>query len=103
MSFLFPGFLFGLFALAIPIIIHLFNFRRYKKVYFTNVRFLKELKQESESKSKLRQLLILLSRLLAITALVFAFAREIVHRQGQTKNGAQKLARIRRAFSFVGK
>ncbi|MBC7864360.1 MAG: BatA domain-containing protein [Bacteroidia bacterium] len=75
MSFLFPGFLFGLFALSIPIIIHLFNFRRYKKVYFTNVRFLKELKQESESKSKLRQLLILLSRLLAITALVFAFAQ----------------------------
>ncbi len=75
MSFLYPGFLYGLFAIAIPIIIHLFNFRRYKKVYFTNVKFLKELKQESESKSKLKQYLILLSRILAISALVFAFAQ----------------------------
>ncbi|MGV2482393.1 UNVERIFIED_CONTAM: BatA domain-containing protein, partial [Salmonella enterica subsp. enterica serovar Weltevreden] len=54
MNFLFPTFLIGLAAIAIPVIIHLFNFRRYKKVYFTNVRFLKELKQESDSKSRLK-------------------------------------------------
>ncbi|MCC6723197.1 MAG: BatA domain-containing protein, partial [Saprospiraceae bacterium] len=35
MQFLYPGFLFALAALAIPIIIHLFYFRRFKKVYFT--------------------------------------------------------------------
>ncbi|HEY1040223.1 MAG TPA: BatA domain-containing protein, partial [Bacteroidia bacterium] len=78
MTFLYPAFLFGLFALAIPIIIHLFNFRRFKKVYFTNVRFLKELKQETESKSKLKHLLILISRLLAITCLVMVFAQPIL-------------------------
>ncbi len=43
-----PIFLIALTALAIPIIIHLYNFRRYKKVYFTNVRFLTEIKQRKQ-------------------------------------------------------
>jgi hypothetical protein len=92
MSFLFPGFLFGLFALSIPIIIHLFNFRRYKKVYFTNVRFLKELKQESESKSKIKHWLILLSRLLAITCLVFAFAQPFIPSAVTPKSGKKAIS-----------
>ena len=75
MKFVFPEFLFALFALAIPIIIHLFSFRRFKKVYFTNVRFLKEIKQETQSQSKLKHLLILVARILAISFLVFAFAQ----------------------------
>ena len=77
MNFLFPTFLIGLAAIAIPIIIHLFNFKKYKKVYFTNVQFLKELKQESDSKSKLKEWLILAMRILAIACLVFAFAISI--------------------------
>ena len=47
MQFLFPVFLVALISIAIPIIIHLFHFRRFKKVYFTNVRFLKEVKEET--------------------------------------------------------
>ena len=78
MNFLFPTFLIGLLAIAIPIIIHLFNFRKYKKVYFTNVQFLKELKQESDSKSKLKEWIILALRILAITCLVFAFAQPFI-------------------------
>ena len=78
MNFLFPTFLIGLAAIAIPIIIHLFNFRKYKKVYFTNVQFLKELKQESDSKSKLKEWLILAMRILAIACLVFAFAQPFI-------------------------
>ena len=76
--FLYPEFLFALFAIAIPIIIHLFNFRRFKRVYFTNVQFLKEVKQETQSKSKLKHLLVLLSRILAITFLVLAFAQPYI-------------------------
>jgi len=83
MNFLFPTFLIGLAAIAIPIIIHLFNFRKYKKVYFTNVQFLKELKQESDSKSKLKEWLILAMRILAIASLVFAFAQPFI--PGKTK------------------
>lgn len=83
MNFLFPTFLIGLATIAIPIIIHLFNFRKYKKVYFTNVQFLKELKQESDSKSKLKEWLILAMRILAIACLVFAFAQPFI--PGKTK------------------
>lgn len=75
MKFVYPAFLFALFALAIPIIIHLFNFKKFKKVAFSNVTFLREIKQESKSKSRLKELLILLSRLLAFTFLVLAFAQ----------------------------
>ncbi|MES2419418.1 MAG: BatA domain-containing protein [Bacteroidota bacterium] len=75
MNFLYPGFLFALFTIAIPIIIHLFNFRRFKKVYFSNVSFLKEVKEQHSSQEKLKNLLVLLSRILAIIFLVLAFAR----------------------------
>lgn len=78
MQFLFPAFLFALAALAIPVIIHLFHFRRFKKVYFTNVRFLKEVKEETSARSRLRNLLVLLMRLLAVAFLVFAFAQPFI-------------------------
>lgn len=78
MKFAYPEFLYALFAIAIPIIIHLFNFRKYKKMYFSNVEFLKEVQQETQSKSKLKHLLILLSRILAIIFLVLAFAQPFV-------------------------
>ncbi|MBT8191499.1 MAG: BatA domain-containing protein [Bacteroidia bacterium] len=74
-------------ALAIPIIIHLFHFRRFKKVYFTNVSFLKEIKEEKSTRNKLRNLLVLLSRLLAFTALIFAFAQPFLSKDNTAKSG----------------
>lgn len=78
MKFVYPDFLFALLALAIPILIHLFNFKKFKRIEFSNVAFLQEIKQESKSKSKLKEWLILLSRLLAITFLVLAFAQPYI-------------------------
>ena len=78
MQFVNPLYLFGLLAIAIPVIIHLFNFRRFRKVYFTNVRFLQELKQQTRKQSQLRHLLILAMRILAIAALVMAFAQPYI-------------------------
>lgn len=75
MKFLSPNFLFALFALAIPVIIHLFNFRKFKKVYFTNVRFLQNIHQQTAHSKKLKNLLILATRLLAVFFLVMAFAQ----------------------------
>lgn len=75
MNFLNPGFLFALFAVAIPVIIHLFNFRKFKRVYFSNVAFLKEVKEQNSSREKLKNLLILAARILALVFLVLAFAR----------------------------
>ena len=74
MKFAHPEFLYALSALAIPVLIHLFNFRRFKTVYFTNVRFLRELQEQTKRQAQLKHYLVLLSRLLAITFLVLAFA-----------------------------
>jgi hypothetical protein len=75
MQFLFPWFLGAAAALAIPIVIHLFYFRRYRKVRFTNVRFLKEVQEETSNRRRLRNLLVLAARCLALLALVAGFAQ----------------------------
>ena len=94
MRFLFPTFLFALLAVAIPVIIHLFNFRRYKTVYFSNVGFLKDVKKESHKKSRLKQLLILLARMLTIIFLVFAFAQPYVPTNQEAKKQPAQLVAV---------
>lgn len=88
MSFLYPSFLWGLLALAIPIIVHLFNFRRARKIYFSNVSFLENVKESSSSKLKLKYLLVLASRLLLITFLVLAFAQPFLPGKEEGMNSA---------------
>ncbi len=83
MNFVFPFFLFALFALAIPIIIHLFYFRKYKKVYFSDIRFLKQVQEEKSTIDKLKKRLILATRLLALLFLILAFAQPFI---GSNKN-----------------
>lgn len=78
MEFLNPYFLFALATLAVPVLIHLFNLRRYKKEYFTNVQFLSQIQLETRKRSNLKQLLILASRLLILLCLVFAFAQPFI-------------------------
>ncbi len=73
-SFLYPSFLWAFALLAIPILIHLFNFRKYKEIYFPNTLFLKSIKEQSKSANQLKNLLILLFRLLLFSCLVLAFA-----------------------------
>ena len=89
MKFLFPGFLFALSAIAIPIIIHLFSFKYYKTVYFSNVSFLKDIKKESKNKTRLKQILILIARILTIIFLVFAFSQPYIPVKNEIKQHAQ--------------
>lgn len=92
MQFVFPWFLTALLVLSIPIIIHLFHFRRFRTVYFTNVRFLREVKEESSSRQRLRNLLVLLSRCLALAALVLAFAQPFIPRSSEVKKGEKAVS-----------
>ncbi len=78
MQFVNPLFLYGLAAVIIPIVIHLFNFRKFQKVYFTNVEFIEELKQQTQKQSQLKHLIVLLLRILAIVSLVLAFAQPYI-------------------------
>lgn len=78
MRFADPFFLFALLLIGIPILIHFLQFKRYKTVYFSQVNFLKILIDETQKKNKLKQLLILLSRIMATALLVLAFARPYI-------------------------
>jgi hypothetical protein len=100
MSFLYPSFLFGLFAIAIPIIIHLFNFQRPKKVLFTNINFLKIVKENTSSKLKLKHILILLSRICFIIFLVLAFAQPFIQSKKANDLKGSKLVSIYTDNSF---
>lgn len=75
LGFLNSLFLFGLAAMALPIIIHILNRRRIRKVPFSSLEFIFELSRRRMSKVNLRRWIILLLRTLAIVLLVLAFAR----------------------------
>ena len=75
MIFLNPAILFGLLAASIPVIIHLFNLRKLKKIEFSTLTFLKELQKNKIRKIKLKQWLLLALRVLIILFAVMAFAR----------------------------
>jgi hypothetical protein len=86
MTFLYPSFFWALGVLSIPVIIHLFNFRRTTKVYFSNNRFLKQVKESTTAKRKLKHYLILASRLLFLLFLVLAFCQPMIPAAEQTVN-----------------
>jgi hypothetical protein len=82
MTFLNPIFLWASLAVLIPIIVHLFNFRRPQKVLFSDISFVKEVKKSVVRRLRLRQWLVLAARCLAILALVAVFANPVWLRDG---------------------
>lgn len=91
MSFLHPYFLWALLLIAIPVIIHLFNFRIHKTVYFSDIRFLENIKNVSESKSKLKNIIILLLRILTVAMLVVAFSRPYIPLRNKQKSEIESI------------
>lgn len=75
MIFLNPTVLLGLLAAGIPILIHLLNLRKLKKIEFSTLAFLKELQKTKIRKIKLKQWILLALRVLIIIFLVLSFAR----------------------------
>lgn len=78
MQFVYPAYLFGLFLILIPVMIHLFKLRRYRTVYFSSLRFLADAEQSTRNRSRLQDLLLLLIRILILTMLVLAFAQPYI-------------------------
>tara|TARA_Y100000782_G_scaffold115112_1_gene154759 strand:- start:15544 stop:17595 length:2052 start_codon:yes stop_codon:yes gene_type:complete len=104
MKWLHPEILWALFALAIPIVIHLFNFRRFKPLYFSNVQWLKEVQQETKKQSQIKHWLVLLARLIAFTFLILAFAEPFLPSSEKEKVDQQKFVSIYvdNSFSMEG-
>jgi hypothetical protein len=95
-----PQLLYFLFAIAIPILIHLFNFRKHKIIYFSSIRFLKEIKEDNRKKSNLKNLLILLSRILAISCLALAFAKPYIPINNKNKTISNVFIYVDNSFSM---
>ncbi len=74
-SFLNPGFLWALPAAAIPLLIHLLSRRRLPEIPFPTTSFLQTLEPREIRRIRLRELLLLLLRTLALLLFVLAFAR----------------------------
>jgi hypothetical protein len=90
MQFKHPEILYFLFLLVIPILVHLFQLRRFKKEYFTNVRFLKELSIQTRKSSKIKKWLLLATRLLLLTFIIIAFAQPFFKAK-DTKNSSNEM------------
>jgi hypothetical protein len=75
MTFLNSALLAGLAAVALPLLIHLLSRRKYPRIDFSTLRFLKQLQRHQMRRLKLRQWLLLLLRTLAVFFIVFAFLR----------------------------
>lgn len=77
MTFLNPQLLWGLPLILIPVIIHLINRLRHRPQVWAAMQFLRAATQSSVSQAKLRHFLILLFRVLAVTALILFVARPL--------------------------
>lgn len=90
MQFVHPEVLWALLALTIPVLVHLFSFRRHRKVAFSQTAFLKEVRMESRSRNRIRNWLVLLMRLAAMSAIILAFAEPFWPTAGEENQGGQK-------------
>lgn len=104
MKFVHPEFLWAFAVLAIPVIIHLFNFRKYKVLYFPSLSFLKFVDQQTRSTQKLKHFIVLALRLLALSLLIFAFAQPFIPAESSTKGGKPVIAMyLDNSFSMTAK
>jgi hypothetical protein len=92
MGFLFPLFLLAGLTLAIPVLIHLFNLRRYKRIDFPDTRFLRNIQLSTKRQSKIRNWRLLLLRMLFLASLILAFAQPFFG--GKKHNAKSTIAAI---------
>src|SRR3954462_12605382 len=104
MNFLAPAFLAGLAAIAVPVIIHLVNRERKVVVEFPSLMFLQRIPYRSVRRQKIRHILLLLMRCLALALLVAAFARPFFQRRQAaiTGSGARELVILLDRSSSMG-
>jgi hypothetical protein len=101
MQFTNPLFLFGISAIVIPILIHLFNFRRYKIAYFSNVKLLQEILLKTKRESQIQHLIVLCIRILGVAALAFAFAQPYLpNEKFETQSGTIVSIFVDNSFSM---
>ncbi|WP_298533521.1 BatA domain-containing protein [uncultured Algibacter sp.] len=103
MQFKHPELLYALFLLLIPIIVHLFQLRKFQKVDFTNVAFLKEATLQTRKSSRIKKWLILCTRLLLLAALILAFAQPFISKTETFNVPKETVVYLDNSFSMQAK
>ncbi len=103
MQFKHPELLYTLFFLLIPIIIHLFQFRKFQKEDFTNVAFLKEVTLQTRKSSELKKWLTLLTRLLLFASIIFAFSQPFLSKKNTFNTKTETVIYLDNSFSMQAK
>lgn len=103
MQFKHPEILYFLFLLVIPILVHLFQFRRFKKEYFTNVKLLKEIQIQTRKSKSIKKWLLLATRLLLLAALIIAFAQPFFNAKDAQNKENKLVILLDNSFSMQAK
>src|SRR5690606_7710856 len=100
MQFKHPELLYALFLLIIPILVHLFQLRKFQKTPFTNVAFLQKISLQTRKSSRLKKWLVLFTRMLALTFLIFAFAQPFLPAKDASAGTTETVLYIDNSFSM---
>jgi len=103
MQFKHPELLYALFLLIIPIIVHLFQLRKFKTIAFTNVQFLKELTIQTRKSSQLKKWLTLITRLLLLACVIIAFAQPYISNSDSFNTKSETVIYLDNSFSMQSK
>jgi hypothetical protein len=103
MQFKHPELLYALFLLLIPIIVHLFQLRKFQKEAFTNVAFLKEVTLQTRKSSQIKKWLTLLTRLGLIAAIILAFAQPYTSKNSTFNTENETVIYLDNSFSMQAK
>lgn len=103
MHFKHPELLYALFLLVVPILIHLFQLRRFQKVEFTNVKFLKSVKLQTRKSSQLKKWITLFTRMLLLACAIIAFAQPFIPNTEDFNETQETVIYLDNSFSMQAK
>ena len=103
MQFKHPEILYFLFLLIVPILVHLFQFRRFKKEYFTNVKLLSALSVQTRKSSRIKKWLLLSCRLLVFSCIIVAFAQPFFEAKDKENASNEMYIILDNSFSMQAK
>ena len=103
MQFRHPELLYALFLLLIPILVHLFQLRKFQTEAFTNVAFLQKLNIQTRKSNSIKKWLVLLSRMAALAAIVLAFAQPFITQSDSATRQKETIIYLDNSFSMQAK
>jgi len=103
MQFKNPELLYALLLLLIPIIVHLFQLRKFQKELFTNVAYLKKVTLQTRKSAKIKKWLTLLTRMGILAAIVIAFAQPYSSKNKTFNTKSETVIYLDNSFSMQTK